>query len=390
MPKLSRRTLVAPIGAFEPHYARQFLIDNVKLSFSASSDATRARILSAPHAVSPSSLTNTGQLGLRSLAAVRFRRGSAGPGLCWKDRGVIFRQGVRGGYSDRTLVCDFNPIRAVRQARPVGEQRQHAGIPDNYLDPRVVPREVAHEECLRVFDGCVREGREEYCAIVERLWGIELRPHEVLVSVNVIELVWDALVPGQASLATSLFWDGWKRALREPRKIFDIARLEFFGDGMLKAVGKNDEILKLYGKTEDQVRFEAQLTKAMAKKVLGRRIDPGDPIAIRLALAEVADAVYPTILAVQQASITPKAPNLLTLASGIGASPSARYVLGRLVQFGTVKTRGQADYKALRQLRKRGFVQIGPDKGFWSLTDEAAATVDALRRLCENEARWRA
>jgi len=64
--------------------------------------------------------------------------------------------------------------------------------------------------------------------------------------------------------------------------------------------------------------------------------------------------------------------------------------MNQLICFGLVKSRDQAHYKVLRQLRASGVVRIGPGKGFWSLTDQAAATLGTLRRLIENEARWRA
>lgn len=391
MSELSRTTLAKRIGAFEPHYAQQFLIDNVKLTFSPASDVTRAKIWGAPHALAPSALTNAAQLGLRSSASLAVRPGPGGFALCWKGESCAFRQGLRGGrFSDRTLICDFNPIRIVRKARSIAEQRQHDPIPDNYLDPRVVPREVVHHECMHVFEAAVRERSADYCAIVERLWGVALKPSEVLVSVNVIELAWDAVVPGHASLLSTLFWDGWKRSFTEPRQAFEVPRLEFSAAGMLKALGKNDEILKLYGKTVDQVRFEAQLTKDTAKNIIGRRFNPGCPSEFRSALVDVADAVFPTILAVQAASITPEVPNLFDVARAVGASPAMSYVLDRLIHFGIVKTRGQADYKILRRLRARGIVNIGPERGFWSLTDEGAASFGALHRHYVNEARWRA
>ena len=241
-----------------------------------------------------------------------------------------------------------------------------------------------------VLDERVREHTDDYCAIVRCLWGIELTPPEVLVSVNVIELAWDAVAPGQASLTASLFWDAWKRSFRGGRQVFDLKRLEFHADGMLKALGEADEILKLYAKSEDLVRFEAQLTKATAKKILGRRLDPTDSGAFRRGLSVTANEIYKCLVEVQALAVQPQAPNPLLAASGIGANPAARFVLVQLLQFGLVKVHGQAEYKALRDLRARGLVRIGLGKGNWSLTDDAAEAFSVVGRYFENQARWRA
>jgi hypothetical protein len=391
MSKLSRRTLVSGIGTFISDDEPWFLIDNVKLVFSPSFPI-RSKLRHARPLVDFRALVATDELGLKDSFPVTFGSGPRGPAFTWKSASAKYRQEIGWGMCPcPTLVADSNAIRVVRSDLSPGDEYRHQKFPDNYIDPRVMSRRDAHERCLRFLNEWVTECCKNYCATVKALWNVTLEVSEVLVSVNVIELAWDARTrAGLASLACKFFRDVWKRSLANAVEAFEIDRLEFQADGVLKARGRTGEILKLYAKTNDLVRFEAQLTKHNGKKIAGERLDPTDAAAFSRALRAIAKEVYSPFLQMQLRALSPPVPALSDLFDGAPSTEPFRYVQNALLLLGVVKTRGQADYKVLTRLRERGLVRIGPGKGYWSATDAVAETLGVLRRLFESEARWRA
>lgn len=289
------------------------------------------------------------------------------------------------------MVGDFNPLVAVRRALPANEQRAHVKRVLNYLEPRVVSRAEAHKACMRYVDNWTRQSCEDYCAAVKNVWGFEADPSDVLVSINMIELTWDQRTHlGLAGLASRLFWEPWKQTFGRSKEVFQVDRLEYEADGALKGIGENGEIIKLYRKTEDLLRFEAQLTKYHAKKILHRRLDPKNEQEFADGLEEIAGQVYGQLLKAQALAISPSTSSLPELFTALLPTEPARYVTEQLIFNGTVKTRSQADYKVLKRLRDRGLVRIAPTKGCWCATPEHAETLRMLLRVSKAEAEWRA
>jgi hypothetical protein len=218
------------------------------------------------------------------------------------------------------------------------------------------------------------------------LSGHALQPEQVLFTVNEIELAWDVHSPEGASLAARRFEDAWNRRLSEGRHVFEVTRLERGrgrADGMLKAVGKKGEILKLYAKDRQFLRFAAQLTKGAAKRLAGARLDPRDMAAFRNQLNNVAARVFPEILSIQREAGERPSGSLVALLVAALTGKHAPRILDPLLTNGSVKifTPDSSGRDVLERLRDQGVVQIGRRKGEWVLMPAYAHVPDALRRV---------
>ena len=294
MRSLRRSAMVRAIVPFKPADARDFLIDNVKFTFSPVSPALRGKLLTARPCVDVKTLTTKRELGLGTVGKVEVREHSRA--IFWKDEHGSFQQGIGGTVSaNRTLVGDFNPLRAIRSSLSASEQRRHDKKPDNYVDPRVIPREKTHRDCLSLLKHWVEGRCVDYCSIVKNLWSIELSPHEILVSVNMMELAWDAVTEGGARLITKLFSEHWNRALADPKLAFELFRTEIAADGALRGFGREGEAVKLYRKAQDLVRFEVQFSKKNARKMLGHRLDPTSFSEFSKDLNDIASKAYASV-----------------------------------------------------------------------------------------------
>jgi hypothetical protein len=384
-----RAAFVGGIARFAPEESPNFLIDNAKFCLSLAYEK-HVEFLRKRAAISPETvLARMSRVDLRNFDPFVLRRGPGGvPAISWGSPSGKFLLATRGG---RAMVGDFNPLVAVRRALPVNEQRAHVKRVFNYLEPRVVSRAKGHEACLRYVNDWTHQACQDYCAITKNVLEFEVAPSDVLVSINMIELTWDQRThQGLAGLASRLFWEPWKQAFGRSKAVFQVDRLEYEADGALKGIGGNGEIVKLYRKTEDLLRFEAQLTKHNAKKILGRRLDPKNEQEFAEGLKEIAEQVYGQLLKAQELAVSPSNSSLPELFTALLPTEPARYVTEQLVLTGMVKTRGQADYKVLRRMRDRGLVRIAPGKGYWCATPKHAETLCVLRRVSEAEAQWRA
>jgi len=379
--------MVRGILPFKPGDARHFLIDNVKFAFSPFSPSLRGKLLTARPVVDLKAVTSKRQLGLEKPGKVEAREYARG--ISWKDEQGGFQQGIGAGpNSSRTLVGDFNPLRAIRSSLSASELRRHDKKPDNYVDPRVIPREKTHRDCLSILERWVEERSVDYCAIVKSLWGLELKPYEVLVSVNVMELAWDAVAEGGARLITKLLSEHWNRAFANSKLAFEIFRTEIAADGSLRGFGRDGEALKLYRKAQDLVRFEVQFSKGNARKMLGHRLDPAAFAEFSVDLAEIASRAYASVLEVQALAATPAPSGLGEVLSALIPHEPARYVMEALLHTGMVKTRHQRDYRVLTRLSTLGVITKGSTKGCWSATHDFAGRLQALERFLMRQGLW--
>ena len=296
------------------------------------------------------------------------------------------------------MTADWNPIRAVRRALPAAKERAHNGNVDNYLDRRVVDLAEGQHACFAARSRRrSRRWRADYCRVLRALWGAPIEPEEVHVSLNMVELAWDALAPDAASLGARLFLHEWNRAIAQGKHAFIVDRLEHDADGVLRGIGARGELLKLYRKTQDFLRFEAQLTRKRGLKILKAscetkeipvKLDLNDMPAFFRNLSTIAASVYPTILGVQRSVMLPPPAGLPLMLARLTRRPFERDVIDGLLNNGTVKCSNQNMYRFLRDLQRDGLVQIGPGKGFWSSTPSFADELRLLRRARENQAKW--
>jgi hypothetical protein len=206
--------------------------------------------------------------------------------------------------------------------------------------------------------------------------------------VNEVELAWDVLSPEGATLAAQRFEQPWKCHLGNGSHVFKTNRLERgLQDGMLKAVGEGGEILKLYAKGPDFLRFEAQLNQDQVKGMIGAILDPGDHEDFKAKLDAVAALVFPEILKIQ-AEVGERPPvSLLAVALGAFGGKHGARIIGPLLTHGSVKitTPDSSGRDVLMRLRDQGVVKIkrgkGAGKGLWVLTPAYAYLPAAMRRV---------
>lgn len=217
----------------------------------------------------------------------------------------------------------------------------------------------------------------DYRRILQTLWGVPIGPEQVHVSLNLIELAWDALTPDTASLGARLFLHEWNTSIARAKHAFIVDRLEHDADGALRGIGASGEQLKLYRKTQDFLRFEAQITHKSGLKILKgacekseshTKLDLDDLPGFIRDLTTIAARVYPTILGVQQSVMLPPPVGLPLLLAKMARKPFERDVVDGLLNNGAVKCGNQNMYRFLRDLQRDGLVQIGPGKGVWSAT----------------------
>lgn len=386
MARVSRSSLVRNVARFEEGAVSGFLIDNIKLSFSPRAPRLRAQIARGAPLLEPSSIRDTTAVGLSYAAPTSVVHRGNEHVLTWETSAGNHQQGLGAFRRGRTatLTVDTNPIRAVRRALSRPEQRRHDAERDNYLDPRVLEPPQAQARCFDALKEIVRSARGDYIRIVSGLFGADLAESDVLVSVNLIEIAWDALAPFHASLVPAFLARVWKRRLDAGRRDYhpkELARNKFSdgGDGVLKAEDGRGLVMKLYGKTADVARFEVQLTGDRAKGLTGRRLAPDDWDAFVESLRDIATQVYPHILAVQEEAAAPPIVSVHEVFPLLGRDPIDRYIVGELLAGNRVKRRGQSDYRRLVALRSRGVVMRGPGKGWWSATHKFAEVAEVLR-----------
>jgi hypothetical protein len=329
----------------------------------------------------PRTVKDTSDLGLEPGEKVTVKHFEGGRFLSWQSPLGRHMQNVK---SSPSMVVHMNLIRAARAALPAAVRARHRPNPDNYIDPRLVPVSDARRLGFDFLQAATDELVRQYCAITSSLYEYPLQPAHVLFTVNEIELAWDVHSPEGASLAARRFEDAWNRSLSEGRHVFEVARLERGrADGMLKAVGKKGEILKMYAKDRQFLRFEAQLTKGAAKRLAGARLDPRDIAAFRNQLNNVAARVFPEILSIQREAGERPSGSLVALLVAALTGKHAPRILDPLLTNGSVKifTPDSSGRDVLERLRDHGVAQIGRRKGEWVLTPAYAHVPDALRRV---------
>ncbi len=374
----ARRKIAESICRFLPENAEFFGLDNVKLSFSPASFRDRESLRWAWRDLNDEILR-----WIASNARSPLRFTDAGRAVTWNSKGA--RHDLMK-FGRLTLVVDFNPLRDVRAALPVADQRMHQRFPDNYIETRFLDPAEIRRRCLKRFVARVDEGKKIFSAIAS-ICGVKIAPADVLVSVNVLEMAWDAPTRRElASLGTHLFAESWKRHFYESKETFDLDRLEFGSDGALKGRGKNGVVLKLYQKAGNVLRFEVQLTKRAARKFLGERLDPGDPKEFPRQLNAIGRELYEHLLDVQSEVLIPTAASLGDLLDFFARSGAQRSVLEQLISYGVARPTSNGAYLLLSKMRALGLVAKGPGKGHWSLTPRVAPSARVLRRLLAVEA----
>lgn len=399
MAKTSRSALFGAVARFREEDGPFFLPDNVKIAFSPSNAALKARFFRANPVLSVGDLRDASQLGLGETVPLELRASNRGLEICWTASGANFQQslGHFGGRRNVTLTADWNPIRAVRAGLAAAQQRAHNEHVGNYLDRRVIGLAEGQTACFAALEAAVPKWLADYCRILQTLWGAPIGPEQVHVSLNLVELAWDALTPDTASLGARLFLHEWNTFIARAKHAFIVDRLEHDADGALRGIGASGEQLKLYRKTQDFLRFEAQITRKSGLKILKgacekseshTKLDLDDLPGFIRDLTTIAARVYPTILGVQQSVMLPPPVGLPLLLAKMARKPFERDVVDGLLNNGAVKCGNQNMYRFLRDLQRDGLVQIGPGKGVWSATRTFAQELRLLRRARENQSKW--
>lgn len=253
MAKTSRSALFGAVARFREEDGPFFLPDNLKIAFSPSNAALKARFLRANPILNIGELREASQLGLGELVPVELRGSNRGLEICWTASGANFQQslGHFGRHRNVTLTVDWNPIRAVRARLAAAQQRAHNEHVGNYLDRRVVGLVDAQRACFAAIEEAIPKWNADYRGVLQKVWGAQLEPEQVHVSLNLIELAWDALTPDTASLGARLFLHEWNTSIARAKHAFIVDRLEHDADGALRGIGASGEQLKLYRKTQD-------------------------------------------------------------------------------------------------------------------------------------------
>jgi hypothetical protein len=386
-PKVDVRKLLKTSCCFEESMTRLYLIDALQLCvFPEPLEIRRAseRGLRALN-LDLRAVKDTSDLGLEPGGEVTFRAFEGGKVLSWASPLGQHLQHVKNSPS---LVVHLNLIRAARAALPPLIRARHLPKPDNYIDTRLVAVEESRRLGFEFLKTAIEQILLEYCTLVFKLWGYALRPEQVRFTLNEIELAWDVFSPEGATLAAQRFEHAWKCHLANGSHVFKTNRLERgLRDGMLKAVGEAGEILKLYAKGGEFLRFEAQLNKDQAKRFLGERLDPGDHEGLKAKLDEVAALVFPEILKIQaEVGERPEGSVLVTVLAAITGKHGGR-ILGPLLTHGSVKisTPDSSGRDVLERLRAQGVVEIargrGAGKGLWVLTPTYSYLPELMRRI---------
>jgi hypothetical protein len=394
----SRSALYGAVARFRPEDGEFFLVDNIKVAFSPSTAALRARFVCAEPALVPGDLSDTRQLGLEESAPLAVRDSRRGIEISWASSGAKFQQslGHFGRRGNVTLTADWNPIRAVRSGLSEAQQRAHERQ-DNYLDRSVIGLADGQRLCFAALEDAIPTWQVNYARILRTVWALPIDPEDVHVSLNLIELAWDAHTPHTASLGARLFLHEWNRSIAESKHAFEVERLEHYPDGALRGIGLGGEHLKLYRKTHDFLRFEAQISRQAGNKILRAACEKADkPSALDLDhlptffqnLRTIAGRVYPTILGVQEAIVIPPPSGIPLMLSKMARKSFERDVVEDILNNGAVKCRDQNMYRFLRTLSRDGLVQKGPGKGMWSATRSFEQELRLLRRARENQAKW--
>lgn len=398
MASTSRSALYGAVARFRPEDGEFFLVDNIKVAFSPSTAALRARFVCAEPALVPGDLSDTTQLGLEESAPLEVRDSRRGIEISWASSGAKFQQslGHFGRRGNVTLTADWNPLRAIRSGLSEAQQRAHERE-DNYLDRRVIGLAEGQSLCFAALENAIARWQVDYARILRTVWALPIEPEDVHVSLNMIEIAWDALTPHTASLGARLFLHEWNRSIAESKHAFEVERLEHYPDGALRSIGIGGEQLKLYRKTHDFLRFEAQISRKAGNKILRAACEKADkPSPIDLDdlptffqnLGTIARRVYPTILGVQEATMIPPPSGVARMLSKMARKSFERDVVDSILNNGTVKCRDQNMYRFLRTLSRDGLVQKGPGKGMWSATRSFDQELRLLRRARENQAKW--
>jgi hypothetical protein len=385
--KVDAKKLLKTSCCFKESMTNEYLIDALQLCVyprpleirQATKRGLRALKLDVP------TIKDTSDLGLDPGEMVTFKAFDGGKVLSWTSPLGQHLQHIKNSPS---MVIHLNLIRAARAALPPVLRARHLPKPDNYIDTRLVPVQEARRLGFEFLRTAVEQIVPQYCAVVSRLWGYELQPEDVRFTLNEIELAWDVLSPEGATLAAQRFEHPWKCHLANGSHVFKTNRLERgLRDGMLKAVGQEGEILKLYAKGFDFLRFEAQLNKDQVKRFLGEKLNPREHEDLKAKLDSVAALVFPEILKIQAEVGERPADSLLVVALAAIAGKHGGRIIGSLLTHGTVKitTPDSAGRDVLLRLREKGVVEPkfgkGAGKGWWVLTPTYAYLPEAMRRL---------
>jgi hypothetical protein len=385
--KVDVKKLVKTSCCFEESMTRDYLIDALQLCvFTPRLEVRRAseRGLRALKR-DVRTLKDTADLGLEPGEAVSFKAFEGGKVLSWSSPLGQHLQHVKNSPS---MVVHLNLIRAARAGLPPVVRARHLPKPDNYIDTRLVAAGEARRLGFAFLKSAVEQLVPRYCTVVSTLWGYPLQPKDVSFTVNEVELAWDVLSAEGATLAAQRFEDPWKCHLANGSHVFKTNRLERgLQNGMLKGVGEAGEILKLYAKGSDFLRFEAQLNKNQVRSIVGEILDPGDHEDFKAKLDVVAARVFPEILRIQ-AEVGERPPgSLLAVALGAIAGKHGGRIIGPLLTHGSVKitTPDSSGRDVLVRLREQGVVEIrggkGAGKGLWVLTPAYAYLPEAMRRV---------
>jgi hypothetical protein len=328
---------------------------------------------------------DTADLGIEPGAAVSFKAFEGGKVLSWSSALGQHLQHVKNSPS---MVVHLNLIRAARAGLPPLVRARHLPKPDNYIDTRLVAVGEARSLGFAFLKSAVEQLVPQYCAVVSTLWGYPLQPEDVRFTVNEVELAWDVLSPEGATLAAQRFEEPWRRHLANGSHVFKTNRLERgLQNGMLKGVGEAGEILKLYAKGSDFLRFEAQLNKDQARSIVGEPLDPGDHEDFKAKLNTLAARVFPEILKIQAEVGERPSGSLLAVALAAIAGKHGGRIIGPLLTHGSVKitTPDSSGRDILVRLSEQGVVEIrrgkGAGKGWWVLTPAYAYLPEAMRRI---------
>jgi len=378
--KVDVKKLLEASCCFNESMMPNYLIDAIQLCVYPYPLAFRRMSERGALRIDPRTVTDTSDLGLKAGQKVVFKQYEGGKVLCWLSPLGQHLQHIKNSPA---MVVHMNLIRAARAALPLSERGRHRN-PDNYIDTRLVSVRKAQQLGFEFLTAAVEQLVPQYCDVAARLYGYPLRPDDVRFSVNEIELSWDVCSPEGASLAAQRFENAWNRWFASPEHVFAPSMLSRGrADGELKALGKSGEILKLYAKGWDFLRFEAQLNKANVRRLAGRRLRPEDDGAFRATLDEVATRIFPEILGVQD-EVGERSPlSLPAFVFAAGPSRHAPRIVGPLLSGGSVKiyTADASGREVLEKLRHHGYVEIGAGKGVWVLTRAAAHLPDAVRRV---------
>lgn len=392
---MKRSDWLGRVKVFPPSGSKTVIVDNLKFAVWSRSHGRAARLALLVRATAPGL---AGALSVPESARPRLERVHNDRVFCWDEGDDTLRQflGVGGTSSGSVaLTLDTNPLRAVRrlliEEGPLVD-RLAANVPDNVVDPGLVPPEVVHRRIVDLVPRVTENYRARYPDILWRLFGVRPVLEDVCASVNVLELAWDRSCRF-APFATRVFWDSWRTEIAEANLMTGRG---LSGGEVLKGKSHKGCSYKLYAKTPHVLRFEVQLSGKRIRALLGRGIDLLNRRQFGRDLGELAELLYPKILGVQDALDARAVPSIVDAAAAslpVRQAADLEHLLGSLLADGTVRRvpGNKAQYSMLVRLRERGLVRVGPGKGVWTATAALNSSLGLVsyvaRILAERRAR---